>query len=175
MRDLDISLINLVDCGMIRSERISSIKSSGVSGSSYLRIVTLAAGVMVSNGVAMARGELDCERETISALVSPDNAWVALVQEGVCSDGGFVTISTDTVQLARRDLTDTIQLAPRAEKPEHENDIFVVDHYGHAENRPLTQWLSPRKLRITIPNISGVGLQKSSYQGVDIIVKYEPR
>jgi hypothetical protein len=130
--------------------------------------------VIVANGVAMARGELECERQTISALVSPDNAWIALVQEGVCSDGGLVTISTDTVQLERRDLADTIYLAPRPDKAEHENDILVVDYYGHAENRPVTQWLSPSELQITIPNISGVGLHKSSYQGVDIILRYEP-
>jgi hypothetical protein len=152
---------------------MSSIENSRLSALRCLRIV-LAAGVIVANGIAMARGELECERETISALVSPDNAWVALVQEGVCSDGGLVTISTDTVQLARRDSTDAIQLAPRSEKAEHENDILVVDYYGHPENRPLTQWLSPRKLQITIPDISGVGLHKSSYQGVDIVIKYEP-
>ena len=134
----------------------------------------LAAGVMISSGVVPARGEVECERETIAAVVSPDNIWVALVQEGVCSDGGLVTVSTNTVRLARRDSTDTIQLARRPEMPEHANDILVVDDYGHAENRPLTQWLSPRKLQITIPNLSGVGLQLSSYQGVEIIVKYEP-
>jgi hypothetical protein len=81
----------------------------------------------------MAR-DLECQRETISMLVSPDNTWVALVQEGWCSDGRFVTVSTDTVRLARRDSIDQIQLALRDEKPEHENDILVVDYYGHPEN-----------------------------------------
>ena len=99
---------------------------------------------------------------------------MALVQEGACSDGALVTISTDTVRLAQRALTDAIQLAPSVEKPEYENDILVVDHYGHPENRPLIQWISHQKLQITIPNISGVGLQKSSYQGVDMVIKYEP-
>ena len=32
----------------------------------------------------------------------------------------------------------------------------------------------PESCRYTIPNISGVGLQKSSYDGVDIVIKYEP-
>jgi hypothetical protein len=143
------------------------------SAFSYLKIATISAGVMVSNGLATAR-EFECERGTISVLVSPDDAWVALVQEGVCSDGGFVTISTDTVRLVRRDLVDTIQLALRSEKPGHEKDVLVVDHYGHWENRPLIQWLSARKLQITIPNLSGVGLQKSIYQGIDVAIKYEP-
>jgi hypothetical protein len=148
--------------------------NSRASESRYLRIVILAAGIALLNETVLARGELECERGTISMLVSPDDAWVALVQEGVCSDGGFVTISTDTVRLVRRDLVDTIQLALHSEKPEHENDVLVVDDYGHPENRPLIQWLSTRKLQITIPNISGVGLQKSSYQGIDVAIKYEP-
>jgi hypothetical protein len=147
--------------------------TSEASVSTYLQIVLLAAGALELNGIAMARG-IQCERGTISVVVSPDDARVALVREGVCSDGGFVTISTDTVQLVRRDLIDTIKLAPSPDEPVHENDILVVDDYGHPENRPLTQWLSPRKLQITIPNISGVGLQKSTYDGVDIVIKYEP-
>lgn len=149
------------------------IESNGASGTFRRWIALLVAGLMLLNGVAMARENLECERETISMLVSPDNAWVALVQEGVCSDGGSVTISTDTVRLARRDSIEKIQLTSRHEKPEYENDILVVDYYGHPENRPLIQWLSPQKLQITIPNISGVELRKGSYQGIEIVVKYE--
>jgi hypothetical protein len=92
----------------------------------------------------------------------------------VCSDGGFLTVSTDTVQLARHEVTDVVHLAPRPDEPEHDNDILVVDYYGHPENRPLIQWLSSRELQITIPNLSGVGLRKSSYKGVDIVLKYQP-
>jgi hypothetical protein len=143
------------------------------SGSICRPILLLATSLILSNEVVLAK-DLECERETISMLVSPDNAWIALVQEGVCSDGGFVTISTDTVRLARREAIDEIKLSPCQENPTSENDILVVDYYGHPENRPLIQWLSPQKLQITIPNISGVGLQKNSYEGVDIIVKHEP-
>ena len=93
---------------------------------------------MALNGITPARAQVTCERETISRVVSPDNTWVALVHEGVCSNGALVTVSTDTVRLAaRRDMTEAIQLAPRAEKPEYENDILVVDYYGHPERRPL--------------------------------------
>jgi len=67
-----------------------------------------------------------------------------------------------------------ISLTSRSEKPEAENDVLVVDYYGHPENRPSLRWLSPGKLQITIPNISSVGLQRSSFQGVDIAIKYEP-
>lgn len=36
------------------------------------------------------------------------------------------------------------------------------------------RWLSMNKLQITVPNKSLIGLQKSSYDGVDIMIKFEP-
>jgi hypothetical protein len=84
------------------------------SGSICRPILLLATSLILSNEVVLAK-DLECERETISMLVSPDNAWIALVQEGVCSDGGFVTISTDTVRLPRREAIDEIKLSPRQE------------------------------------------------------------
>jgi hypothetical protein len=85
-----------------------------------------------------------------------------------------MTVSTDTVRLVRWDSTSQISLAPRPEKPEQENDILVVDHYGRDENLPNLRWLSPGKLQIAIPNISAVGMQKTKYQQVDIVIAYEP-
>jgi hypothetical protein len=159
---------------MTNSQKIR-LTTRGTLGLSYTRSIIAGAVAILLGMQAPSQGEeLEFQRETISAVVSPDNARVALVQEGVCSDGRLVTISTDTVQLARRDATDTIHLAPRPDTPQHDNDILVVDYYGHPENRPLVQWLSPQKLQITIPNFSGVGLQSSSYEGVNIIVKFEP-
>jgi len=99
----------------------------------------------------------------------------ACFQEVVCSDGRLVTISTDTVQLARRDAYRYDPLGRRAHiLPSTTTISLWLIYYGHPENRPLVQWLSPQKLQITIPNFSGVGLQSSSYEGVNIIVKFEP-
>ena len=64
--------------------------------------------------------------------------------------------------------------ASRSEKAEFENDVLVVDDYGRLKFRPLLQWLSPRKLQLVIPNISAIGLQKSSYRDVEIVIRYEP-
>jgi hypothetical protein len=75
------------------------------SGSSWLVTSFLVTGVMVLSGTVLARGKGGCEREAISMLMSPDDAWVALVHENICSDGAFVTTVTDTVQLTRRDVT----------------------------------------------------------------------
>ena len=130
-------------------------------------------GLIPFGGSALARGDLPCERETVAVSISPDDSWTALVAEGTCSSG-LVTVSTDTVRLVRRDSMDGISLTSRSEKAEFENDVLVVDYYGRPESRPLLNWLSPRKLQLVIPNISSVGLQKSSYGDVDIVIKYEP-
>jgi len=145
-----------------------------MAASTWPRIILVAAVAMALTETALAQEQAGCERETISVLVSPDNAWVALVQEDLCNDGGFVTTITDTIQLARRELTETVQLTRRAEEPKHENDVFAVDEHGRPENRPRTRWLSPQKLEITVPNLSLVGLKRSSYEGVEVVVKYEP-
>lgn len=140
---------------------------------SFLAVPLPVMGFMPLDGAAMAQGDLPCERGTIALSVSPDKTWVAFVLEGMCISGR-ITVSTNTVRLARRDSMNEISLVSRPEKPEYENDVLVVDDYGHPENRPLLHWLSLRKLQITIPNISGVGLQKSSFQDVDIVIKHEP-
>ena len=143
-----------------------------MSASLCERLVVVAI-VLLPTGGAMAREHLPCERGTIALSISPDNNWVALVEEGVCASGA-ITVSTDTVRLARRDSTDHVSLSPRRAEPERKNDVLVVDYYGHAQSRPVLRWLLPNRLEITIPNISGVGLQKASYQGVEIVIKYEP-
>lgn len=131
-----------------------------------------AMGLLLEEPV-VAQDVLSCERETIARSVSPDQTWVALVQEGMCTTGR-VAVSTDTVRLERISEMKEIPLGARFEKAEYENDVLVVDYYGRPEARPIVNWLSPRKLQITIPNISGVGLQKNNYQDVEITIKYDP-
>jgi hypothetical protein len=97
-------------------------------------------------------------------LVSPDDAWTALIQEDLCSHGpAFTTSILDRVQLVRRN-----------EESKENSDVLIVDEGGHPENRPLTQWLSPKKLQITIPNKSLVSLRKSSLEGIEVAVKFNP-
>lgn len=108
--------------------------------------------------------EAGCARETIAMLVSPDDAWTALIQEDLCSHGpAFTTSILDRVQLVRRN-----------EESKENSDVLIVDEGGHPENRPLTQWLSPKKLQITIPNKSLVSLRKSSLEGIEVAVKFNP-
>jgi hypothetical protein len=135
--------------------------------------VMVASTMIMLSAVTASRGEATCERETIAMTSSPDAKWVALLREGECSEG-FVTVSTDTVQLVPRDSLNTIKLERSPDQPTHENDVLVVDYYGHVENRPVLQWLSARQLKVTIPNLSGIGMQRSSYDDVAIVVKFDP-
>jgi len=113
---------------------------------------------------AAAAPEAGCERQTVSLLVSPDDAWTALIYEDLCSHGpAFTTVILDRVHLVRR-----------GEESKEDSDVLVVDEGGHPENRPLTQWLSPQKLQITIPNKSLVSLRKRSYEGIEVVVKFNP-
>jgi hypothetical protein len=129
------------------------------SDSWVLGLLIIMAGT-VSAGTAVAA----CDADTISTLVSPDDDWVALVQEVVCSGEGFGTTS----------ITDGVQIVRRGGQPEKGNDICVIDEGGHPENRPLIRWLSYRKLQITVPNKSLIGLQKNTYMDFEIVIKFEP-
>jgi hypothetical protein len=113
-------------------------------------------------GAAKARAE--CQSELVSFLLSPDNAWAALVQEELCTGDGPASAG----------VTDTVQIVERGQEPTHLNDVFGVEEHGRPENRPLIRWLAARKLQITVPNLSLIGLQKSRYAGVEISIKFEP-
>ena len=137
----------------------------------------LIVSVCLLNGGAFAtetQQKGGCQRLTISAEISPDETWWALTQEDVCSDGYFVTTIIDTVQLVRRETVDTIDLTEHPIEPRHEDDVFAVEEHGHPENRPLTRWLSPQILQITVPNKSLIGLRKPTFQGIEISIKYDP-
>src|ERR1019366_7398593 len=104
-----------------------------------------------------------CSRDIIGMMVSPDDSRVAFVQEEVCSDGAFQTTILDYVQLVRRGV-----------EPTRENDIFAVEEHGVAKYRPLLQWLSSHELQITVPNKSLIGLRKSRYEAIEVVVKFNP-
>jgi hypothetical protein len=99
----------------------------------------------------------------MAKVPSPDDSWAALMQEEACSDGAFVTTVEDYIRLVRR-----------SEAPTCDNDVFAIEYHGGAKYRPVLEWLSSRKLRITVPNKCIVDLQKSSYQGIDVSVRFEP-
>lgn len=64
-----------------------------------------------------------CQQELISVLMSPDDAWIAMVQEEICSGFGIATSGT----------TDVVQLVRRGEKPNDNNNVFAIEELGHSE------------------------------------------
>ena len=158
----------------LRSGRSMPAKTSDTTRLNRSGNLIVIAVTTALTGTALAQNGAGCERETVSASVSPGGAWVALVQEEICSDGHFVTTLTDNVQIVRRDGTDILRLGPRAADAVQENDVFAVDVGPRPEDRPRLRWLSPEKLQVTLPNFSVFGSKKVSYQGLDIIAKFEP-
>jgi hypothetical protein len=79
------------------------------------------------------RNKGGCESNTVGVAVSTDDAWMARVQEEVCSDGAFVTTVVAYVQVAQR-----------GSDPMHEHDVFAVEEVGGAETVPNLQWLEPQ-------------------------------
>jgi hypothetical protein len=110
------------------------------------------------------RGSLGCQREVIATGLSPDDKWVAIVQEEVCSGLG----------MASTGIMEAVQIAARDQEPEKGDDVFVMNGSGDPMRRPNIRWLSPTTLQITVPNKSLIGLEKKNYVGIDIVTKFEP-
>jgi hypothetical protein len=108
----------------------------------------------------------NCEqRKELMRAPSPDGAWVASFYYNVCSDGGFVTSYSDTVELARPN-------DPPTPGPTR-GLVFGMDHDRDDVPRGLT-WTAPRRLAITIPNEAWIGGQNTSYRDVTIFYTYVP-
>jgi hypothetical protein len=139
------------------------MKSRFVHSVRLWKISLIGAASLLTCG-AFADDKNDCESKIISMLVSPDDSWVVSVREETCSGEGFATTG----------ITDTVQLLRPGEKWNHNNDIFAVEEHGDPLNRPMTQWLGPRKLQITVPNRSLIGLKKRRDEDVEIVIRYDP-
>lgn len=137
----------------------------------FIQLIVLCVGGSLVPSTSNAAAE--CTNRVISTLLSPDDGWVAVVQETFCSNDAFAMSSTgDAVELVRPGVELPINIRPGVE-PIKNNTVFGLDR-GSWEDRPLTQWLSPSKLQITVPNKSLISLQKSSFEGVEIVVRFDP-
>jgi len=85
----------------------------------WLSIALAFAGTPAVAGNVPKKDVPGCSRDKKRMMWSPDDLWVALVQEEVCSDGGFVTTVTDYVQLVRRGV-----------KPTRKNDVLLKKSMG---------------------------------------------
>lgn len=106
------------------------------------------------------------ERKTLARATSSDGAWAATVYENVCSDGGFVTIASNTVEIT-----------PPNQKtsPFPSDDTMVFGTGGDPVQGPMAlRWTGPKNLEITLPNDAWIGRQKSSFADLTISYKYVP-
>jgi hypothetical protein len=129
-----------------------------------LWVISLIAAISILSHGGFADEKSECERKTISMLMSPDDYRIVFVHEETCSGEGFATTG----------ITDIVQLVQPGKESNHQNDIFAVEEHVNPLNRPMTQWLGPQKLQITVPNRSLIGLKKRRYEDVEIVIKYDP-
>jgi hypothetical protein len=128
-----------------------------------LRALSTALLFSITGTISIDSAKAQCATETVSIMLSPDNGRVALVQETMCSTQAFDMTT----------LTDAVHIVRRGEQAKQEDTIFAIDA-GYPKYRPVIRWLSPMKLQITVSNKSLITLQKSEFDGVEIIVKFEP-
>jgi len=107
------------------------------------------------------------ERKMLSKAVSPDGAWIATVYNNLCSDGGFVTVVSDTVEITRPD-------EPAAPIPASGVVFGMTDHPSYGDKALSVNWIAERGLEITVPNNAWSGPQASSYADLTISYKYVP-
>jgi len=107
------------------------------------------------------------ERKMLSKAVSPDGAWVATVYNNICSDGGFVTMISDTVEITRPG-------EPAAPIPNAGVVFGMDDHPFDVEKALSVKWIAERGLEITVPNDASAGTQDSTYADLTISYKYVP-
>ena len=132
-----------------------------------LLVAALCIGVIAGGNWALRRWveqSAECERSMLATSESPDGAWTAILEEHVCSTVMFGSTTVDAAVLLR-------QAVHQQGTPQY---IFSVDTHSGPEMRPLVQWTASRALQITVPNKSLIGLRKRDYDGVKIVVLFNP-
>jgi hypothetical protein len=102
-------------------------------------------------------------REQIVATVSsPDGRWDARTSEITDSDGGFVTVVSDSVQLIH------------AGEQGSPVELMWIDTGGHRQARPKLVWTAQDTLRVTVPNLSEIGVKRREAERVHLDLRFDP-
>lgn len=117
--------------------------------------------ITASSASSAERLQATCDRTLISKTSSPDQRWEASVVDTVCSDGIFVTTSTNNIQVVENG------------QPVGQ-DALIVEFHGHDEDRPVIEWLDNRELKINLPNKSIIGLWKEKVGPVAVLIEFYP-
>ena len=131
-------------------------------------LVLIAAAVVIWHSHAMTFDAPGCEqRNLLARAASPDGGWVASIYTNICSDGAFVTVISDTVEIARSNEEDSP--IPST------GTVFGMDDHPFNVQKPLAvTWTGRRDLEITIPNDAWAGKQELAFADVIISYKYVP-
>lgn len=101
----------------------------------------------------------ECEYQTVAAVPSPDGVWSAVARQEVC--GTITPASTSVVYF--------VHLVRKDEKLVRDNAVLILD-----EEQFRLDWLSAQKLQIIAPVYSYIPLEKADYQGIEVVLKFDP-
>jgi hypothetical protein len=139
--------------------------------SHFAQLIALCVGAGLVPSPSNAAAE--CTNRVISTLLSPDDSWIAVVRETFCSNESLAMSSTgDAVELIRSGAELPMNIQQGIE-PIKSNTVLGIDR-GSWEDRPITRWLSPNKMQITVPNKSLISLRKSNFEGIEIAIRFDP-
>jgi hypothetical protein len=124
--------------------------------------------------------EIGCQRKTVAVVASPNSDrenLVAVMHEDWCSNGGFVTVATNTIQILPLSVANSLYFSERKVKSpwqDSSNVLILEAAGGGVDYIPQLKWKAYNSLQISIPNLSNVMTHVKKYQEVDIAIKYEP-
>jgi hypothetical protein len=98
----------------------------------------------------------------ISETVSPTGDWTATIQQVYCRD----ELSSS--------VTEIVQISRKGQDFEKAGEVLADDDGADPRERPVLSWTSDKTLQIDVPNLSYLGRYKNEYQGVGVILKYNP-
>ncbi len=122
-----------------------------------MRMVLLALGLVPAAGFA---AEQVCDRSGSKSTASPDGAWVANVQEEVCS----------TPDGARAGITVVLSSATN---PERVKRVFIMAVPRSRDDWPQIRWPSASAMEVRVPNLAeSVNLLEPRFEGVAVTLHY---
>lgn len=108
------------------------------------------------------RGTQSRQERVIATAVSPDGKWRANVVEVLADSGGLSLEMWDDVDLAS------------AHDPHIREHMLWMDAIGMGGAAPRILWTSPKKLAVTVPNISDIKLERTEFSSVQIDLHFDP-
>jgi hypothetical protein len=113
--------------------------------------------LLLTAWVGLARGAEQpvCERSGSIQTTSPDEKWMARVQEVACVTANGAAAAV------------TVELHP-VQDPSQAQRVFAMTVPRSRDDWPRVRWLSTSDLEVRIPNLAEAAPPKTDYQGIRI-------